>query len=91
MREALSTPIANDGYRSDMDGMEWADACVLVLPCGRSAHLEAGWFAGQGKPVFVLTQDGEEPELMANMCTAICVDWYDLLETLDGHSQVEAT
>lgn len=89
-REALSTSIANDGYLSDMDGMEWADACVLVLPCGRSAHLEAGWFCGQGKPVFVLTQDGEEPELMAKMCTAICVDWYDLLETLDTHSQVEA-
>lgn len=68
-----------------MDGMEWADVCVLVLPCGRSAHLEAGWFAGKGKPVFVLTQDGEEPELMAKMCTEICTDWHDLLEKLDAH------
>lgn len=89
-RDALASPVAQDGYRSDMDGMEWADACVLVLPCGRSAHLEAGWFAGKGKPVFVLTQDGEEPELMAKMCTAICVDWYDLLDTLDQHAPVLA-
>lgn len=84
-RAALQTPIAEDGYRSDMDGMEWADVCVLVLPCGRSAHLEAGWFAGQGKPVFVLTQDGEEPELMAKMCTDICDNWSDLMELLDRH------
>lgn len=89
-RDALASPQAEDGYRSDMDAMEWADACVLVLPCGRSAHLEAGWFAGKGKPVFVLTQDGEEPELMAKMCTAIAIDWYDLLEKLDSHVALAA-
>lgn len=77
-RRALETPIAEAGYRSDMDAMEWADACVLVLPCGRSAHLEAGWFAGRGKPVIVLTRDGEEPELMAKMLTAICVDMFEV-------------
>lgn len=83
-REALKSPQAEDGYRSDMDGMEWADVCVLVLPCGRSAHLEAGWFAGKGKPVHVLTRDGEEPELMAKMCASICVSWSELLDALDG-------
>ena len=84
-RAALQTEIAESGYRSDMDAMEWADACVLVLPCGRSAHLEAGWFAGQGKPVFVLTKDGEEPELMAKMCTDICDNWSDMMELFDSH------
>lgn len=86
-RDALNSPVAEDGYRSDMDGMEWADTCVLVLPCGRSAHLEAGWFAGQGKRVFVLTKDGQEPELMAKMATAICVSWDDLLQTLERQPQ----
>ena len=33
--------------------MEACDACVLVLPCGRSAHLEAGWCCGKGKLVYV--------------------------------------
>ena len=27
----------------------WDDTFVLVLPCGRSAHLELGWAVGQGK------------------------------------------
>lgn len=89
-REALKSPAAERGYRSDMDGMEWADTCVLVLPCGRSAHLEAGWFAGRGKRVFVLTRDGEEPELMAKMCEAICADWYELLAAIDGDLQKSA-
>src|SRR5262245_32676446 len=66
-RAALNHPIALRGYNNDKGGMVWADICVLVLPSGRSAHLEAGWMAGQGKPVFVLTRDGEEPELMARL------------------------
>lgn len=89
-RAALNTSIAEDGYRSDMDAMEWADACVLVLPSGRSAHLEAGWFAGKGKPVYVLTRDGEEPELMAKMCTAICASFSELMDALDGKIAVAA-
>ena len=89
-REALKHPVAERGYRSDMDGMEWADACVLVLPCGRSAHLEAGWFAGKGKPVHVLTRDGEEPELMAKMCASICTSFSEVLDALDGKIAVAA-
>lgn len=81
-REALKSPHAEDGYRSDMDAMEWADICVLLLPSGRSAHLEAGWFAGKGKPVYVLTRDGEEPELMAKMCTAVVTSWGELQDAL---------
>jgi len=80
----LSHPSAAQGYMSDMRAMEWADTCVLVLPCGRSAHLEAGWFAGRGKRCIILTRDGEEPELMALMANKICVDQNELLAELDG-------
>ncbi len=89
-RSALDTPVAKAGFKSDFDGMSWADVCVLLLPCGRSAHLEAGYMAGAGKPVVVLTRDGEEPELMAKLLTSICVSVDDLLYTLrliDGHSE----
>ncbi|MFW5920202.1 MAG: hypothetical protein ACOCUS_00075, partial [Polyangiales bacterium] len=62
-RQALRHPIAVDGFESDRAGLEWCDRLVLLLPCGRSAHLEAGWAAGSGRPVHVLLADGE-PELM---------------------------
>lgn len=63
-REALRHPIAQAGYASDRSGMDRADCCVLVLPCGRSAHLEAGFMAAQGKPVFTLALGRVEPDLM---------------------------
>ena len=61
---ALQTPRARAGFNNDSDAMDWADACVLVLPCGRSAHLEAGWFMGRNKPVIIFGVDKVEPELM---------------------------
>jgi len=82
-REKLYThPIAACGYMADMRAMEWADACVLVLPCGRSAHLEAGWFCGRGKRTVILTRDGEEPELMALMAQHICINLDEVLDAL---------
>jgi hypothetical protein len=63
-RAALRTPVAQAGYALDRGGMDRADCCVLVLPCGRSAHLEAGYMAGLGKPVLTLALESVEPELM---------------------------
>lgn len=58
-------PVAAAGFAYDKAALDWCDTCVLVLPCGRSAHLEAGYAAGQGKDViFLLHQDKFEPELM---------------------------
>ena len=64
--EGLSHPVAQAGFHSDLSGMQWANCCVLVLPCGRSAHLELGWFMGQGKETHVLIPPVQqlEPELM---------------------------
>lgn len=64
MRRVLGHPVAQAGFDLDFGAMKWADVCVLLLPCGNSAHLEAGWFAGQGKQVVVFAPEIREPELM---------------------------
>jgi hypothetical protein len=64
LRRVLAHPIAEAGFKCDFDAMKWADVCVLLLPSGMSAHLEAGWFAGAGKPVVVCAPEIREPELM---------------------------
>lgn len=69
--EVLQHPVAEAGFWSDFKAMQAADLCVLVLPCGRSAHLELGWMAGAGKRTVVLTRAGEEPELMAKMAVLV--------------------
>lgn len=76
---ALQHPAAVAGFDSDFAAMQKADTFVLVLPCGRSAHLELGWAVGQGKRTCILTRDGEEPELMARMVDHIATSVMDLL------------
>lgn len=65
--EALQHPRAAEGFDSDFAAMQRADAFVLVLPCGRSAHLELGWAVGAGKPTAILLEDPAVPELMYRM------------------------
>lgn len=63
-KKALNNPIAVEGFKRDFEAMKWADVCVMVLPCGRSANTEAGWMKGTGKKVYVYQPNREEPELM---------------------------
>lgn len=69
-RKALRHPIAVNGFARDMAALSSCDLCVLVMPCGRSAHLEAGFAIGQGKPTAILLSDGE-PELMYLMANRL--------------------
>lgn len=80
--DALETPRAIEGYNSDMDAMKTADVFVLVLPCGRSAHLELGWAVGMGKKTAVLLDDPCTPELMYKMVDRLSPDIVDLLDWL---------
>lgn len=80
-KEALKHPIALAGFNSDFDGMKWADTCVMVLPCGRSANTEAGWMKGAGKEVFVYQITPEEPELMYNIYDGIFCSMRELVDT----------
>lgn len=82
-RDALVHPVAEAGYRNDKDAMDWADTCVLVLPCGRSAHLEAGYMAGQGKLVVPFILDPVEPELMYKLLGPIALSWNELAHALE--------
>jgi len=80
-RDALEHPEARRGFALDFQAMKWADTCVLVMPCGRSAHLEAGFFTGAGKALYILLEDGE-PELMYRMADGLFVDLPELLSAL---------
>lgn len=81
-RALLTHPRAAQSFNADFAAMRQADTCLLVLPAGRSAHLELGWMAGAGKRTLILTRDGEEPELMAlladHICTSIAEVFWEL-------------
>lgn len=81
-RDALNHPIAEEGFENDMDALAFCDACVLVNPCGRSAHLELGQAVGTGKSTFILLADGDESELMYRMAEHLCLDLDELVDLL---------
>lgn len=76
-RNALKHPIARAGFRNDMSALNDCDACVLVLPSGRSASWEFGYAMGQGKDACVFMPDPCEPELMYSEA-AIATTWDEL-------------
>lgn len=92
-RTALDHPASLAGFTSDFSAMEWADTCVLLLPCGRSAHLELGWFVGQERPTCILRdplegqpyhhfQTTSGPELMYRMVDVLASTTEDAVEWL---------
>lgn len=76
---ALEHPRSIAGFQSDFDAMQAADTFVLVLPCGRSAHLELGWAVGAGKRTAILLDDPCTPELMYRMVDHLATSVFDLL------------
>ena len=45
-RENLNHPKAVRQFGNDIEAMNSCDTCVIVLPCGRSAHRRSGHSAG---------------------------------------------
>jgi hypothetical protein len=71
----LEHPRAIEGFNRDMDALKAAEACVLVNPCGQSAHAELGWAAGAGKLTAAWCPAIREPDLMLKMAQLITTEW----------------
>lgn len=73
--QALDGHAAWHVFRYDQEHLDEADAGVLVMPAGKSGHLELGYLVGQGKPAFILLD--EEPErydVMYRFATGVTAD-----------------
>jgi hypothetical protein len=85
-RDALQHPLAQRGFAQDRLALQTADITVLVLPCGRSAHLELGYAAGVGQRTAVLMVEPAEAELMYLLCDRICLSMDELFTWLQQPS-----
>lgn len=81
-RDHMNHPLAVAQLKNDLEALQDCNACVLVLPCGRSAHTEAGWMAGAGKKVYVYMPTYQEPELMYGLFDSICTNIIELKEAI---------
>ena len=84
-RDMLKHPKAERQFKNDIVAMESCDTCVLVLPCGRSAHTEAGWFAGRGKRTIAYIPEKQEPELMYKLFDRVCCSIEEVIEALEDY------
>lgn len=55
----LKDPKTQKAFQEDKVHIDWCEAVVMILPCGRSAHMEAGYAKGCGKMLFIY---GEFPQ-----------------------------
>jgi hypothetical protein len=79
----LNKPLAAEHFKLDADALDWCDTCILVLPCGRSAHLELGYGIGCGKrSIIMLSPDQFTPELMYLLAGEFVTSIAELLEVL---------
>ena len=85
--EFSNCPATEKACLIDKAGMDWANTVILLLPCGRSAHMEAGIGLGQGKLLIIY---GELPlgqfETVYNLTPHRyeSKDWLKVVQTLDG-------
>jgi hypothetical protein len=59
--EALAAPHAQDVFDFDKRHLDAQDTAVLLMPAGKSGHLELGYMIGCGKQGFILIE-GPMPE-----------------------------
>lgn len=63
--EMLYDPESESRFKEHLSAMSESDTCILLLPCNRSSHIEAGLMKQMGKRVYVLETSNEvTPELM---------------------------
>lgn len=78
-REGIHSYAAKHIFNFDKYHLDRSDAGVLVMPAGKSAHLEMGYLVGQGKPVYILfDKEPERFEVMHNFATDIFFNLEDL-------------
>lgn len=81
--DALVTSDAADHvFQFDRSWLKTCDAAVLVLPAGKSAHLELGWMLGQDKPGFILLDNPDRWDVMYKFATGVSERVSDLVVQL---------
>lgn len=82
--EALEGAHAQNVFTFDLINIEAADAVVLVLPAGKSAHLELGWALGSGKRGFILLDvEPERFDVMYGFADAVCSSVAEIISLLE--------
>lgn len=94
--QALYGHHATTVFEFDKAHLDMCDIGILIMPCGKSGHMELGYLIGSGKQAYVLFD--EEParyDIMYRFATGVAMNLEELITQLELKSvktkQVQAT
>lgn len=80
--DALQGYAAEHVFDFDLRHLHRADAAVLVMPCGRSGHLELGYMLGTGRKGYVILDSGDRWDVMYRFADGVFASVDELVEAI---------
>jgi hypothetical protein len=81
--EALRGHAAQHVFQFDKTHLDRCDGAILLMPAGKSGHLEFGYMIGSGKPGYVLfDKEPERWDVMVAFATGVYFNKKELLDKL---------
>jgi hypothetical protein len=86
--QALESYGAKNIFAFDAFHLNRCDAAVILMPAGRSGHLELGWVRGQKKPGFIVfNEEPERYDVMVQFATKVFFSREEFFEYLKSNNQ----
>lgn len=85
-QEALKGWAGKHVFEFDKHHIDNSDIGVLIMPAGKSGHMELGYMIGCGKPCYVLMDTQDRWDVMYQFATDVLFDMDELVAALKTHS-----
>ncbi len=87
-KQTLQDHAAKHVFEFDREHIKRSTDVVMVMPAGKSGHLELGWACGLGKRGYVLfDQEPERVDVMYQFATDLFFNFDELAEELVKHDK----
>ncbi|MFZ3172059.1 MAG: hypothetical protein WA118_08775 [Carboxydocellales bacterium] len=88
-KSALDIAEVQQAFAEDKHWIDWADCVLLILPAGKSAHLEAGYAKGSGKKLVIYQQEYPvgDFDVMYGFADLVTDDLFELMDFLADKQQ----
>lgn len=80
--EGLQGLAATHVFEFDKRHLDRSEAGILVLPAGKSGHLELGYLIGSGKPGYILLDDPERWDVMYKFATLVTTSLEEIIDDI---------
>lgn len=87
-KEALKGHAARHIFEFDKSHIDASDIGLLIMPAGKSGHLELGYMIGRGKPGYVLMDKPDRWDVMYQFASQIFFDFEEMMKYFKDKKKV---